>query len=105
MPGGGFQYPEMRMSALLEEALPIVATSTQLFANAPVGTMMITLTLRTQGISMRFDGNVATVANGHDYAVWGTPHTLKVTQAQALLARAIQMGASATGWITYWGIA
>lgn len=87
-------------TCLLEEALPTVSSSTQIFANAPAGTRLIILTIRAQALTVRMDGNVATAgANGADYPV-GT-YYMSLNQGNALKVRAIQAASSATGWIQY----
>jgi hypothetical protein len=94
------------LEALLSEALPSVASSAAIFANAPADTQLIVLTVRTAGITLRFDGSAATAgANGHDYAVTtDAPKELMLNKTAAVLVRAIQNGGTATGWITYFGI-
>lgn len=93
------------MDCLLTEAMPACSSSTQIFANAPAGTRAIQLTLRTQGITMRCDAGTATAsANGIDLAAdTAAPHLLALTYDQALKVRAIQISATATGYIQYWG--
>lgn len=90
-------------AALSGEALPAVAASAQIFANAPATTRKIVLTVRGGTLSMRFTGAAATATNGHDYA----PNTYEFTlnQQAALLVRAIQSSGTVTGWITYFGLA
>lgn len=92
-------------AVLADEALPSVAASAAIFANAPSGTKVIWLTLRTAGITMTFDAGAATAgANGHDFANGSSaPYAFALNQEQALLVRAIQNGGTATGWITYRG--
>lgn len=94
------------LKALLDEALPSVASSAQIFANAPATTKLIMLTIRAATVTMTFDGSAATAgANGHDWAVNNTssPYVFQMTQSEALLVRAIQSGGTATGHITYFG--
>ena len=88
---------------LLEEALPSVASSAQVFANAPAGTKEIVITIRSQNVTYRGDGSDATAgADGCTLAV-GT-YTLQLNKAAAQLVRMIQEAATATGWIQYWGV-
>lgn len=90
-------------TCLLEEALPSIATSTQVFANAPAKTTMIRFTLRTKGATARFDGSAATAGgNGIDLAQDAT-YELPLTKQAALLVRMIQSAATTTGWIQYYG--
>lgn len=90
-------------TCLLEEALPSIAASTQVFANAPAKTVMIRFTLRSQGATARFDGNAATAgANGIDLASNAT-YELPLTKEAALKVRMIQAAATATGWVQYYG--
>ena len=91
---------------LLAEAMPTLATSIQIFANAPAGTKEIWLTLRTAGITMTYDGTTAATASavGHDFNTGASaPFVLELNQTQAKLCRAIQQSATAAGYITYRG--
>lgn len=95
---GGFQF-------LDEEAMPTVTASTQIFANAPVGTVMVAWTNVGGTLTTRFDGGVVTSTTGLNWGANTTtdPYSLPLTQAAAQKVRAI--GASVTsGWITYWGL-
>jgi hypothetical protein len=94
-----------QLSTLLCEALPTVTTSTQIFANAPVNTKEIWLTIRTAGITLRGDGQDATAgANGNDFAKDSpAPLVLIMNQTEALRVRAIANGGASTGFITYRG--
>lgn len=93
------------LKALLDEALPSVASSAQIFANAPATTKLIMLTIRVATVTMTFDGSTATTSNGHDWAVNSTssPYVFQMTKSEALLVQAIQSGGTATGHITYFG--
>lgn len=83
-----------------EEALPTVSSSTQIFANCPDNTVLILLTIRTVGLTMRFDGNAATAgANGIDYK--SDSYEITISKSNALKVRAIQNGGTATGYISY----
>ncbi len=87
-----------------EEALPSLASSTQVFANAPAGTALIRFTLRSQGVTMRLDGNAATaLGNGVDLATGS--YEWEFSQEQAKKVRMIQAGATTTGWIQYLKVA
>ena len=98
--------PTYKYAELATEALPSVASSTQIFVNAPAATKEIVLTLRTAGITYTLDGSAATAGGtGHDLALNSTtsPYVLPYDYTQALLVRAIQNGGTATGTITYRG--
>ncbi len=97
---GGFEF-------LYSEPLPSLSSAANLFPNAPLNTRVILLTLRSFGITVRFDGSTPTAgANGHDYPVSTTgPYEFTINQGQAKTAKAIQNGGAATGWITYLGVA
>lgn len=86
---------------LLEEAMPSLTASTQIFKNAPAGTRRIELTIRTQGIVLRFRGGAATTTVGHDYPV-GT-YEFDFSQEKARQVYAIEQTSSAGGYITYFG--
>lgn len=87
---------------VLEEALPSISSSTQVFANVPAKTCLIRFTLRSQGATMRCDGNAATAgANGIDLAKDST-YELPFTVEQAKKVRMIQGAATCTGWIQYY---
>ena len=94
---------------LLEEALPTVSSSTAIFANAPSGTKSISICVRTKAIGLTFDGTTVPTASGGAVVVGldipiGGPYTLELNRTQALLVRAIESGATATGYIVYWGV-
>ena len=106
MPIRQLNHVRNHLAVLLDEALPAVTTSTQIFANAPTGTREIWLTLRTAGLTFTFDGGAATAgANGHDFAADpSTPYVFDdMDYTRALLVRAIQNGGTASGWISYRG--
>lgn len=90
-----------------EEAMPSVTASNDIFANAPKGTRVIMLTLRTAGITMRFDGGAATAsANGQDFSADpGQPYVFYATQSDARKMNAIAQSGTPTGWISYLGLA
>ncbi len=94
-------------ATLLEEAAPSMASSAQIFANAPAATKRIWLTVRAVGITMTTDGTTAATASAHglDFAVnsLSSPYVLDMNQTAALLVRAIQQSATATAWIVYRG--
>lgn len=96
-----------QLTCLSSESMPSISSSTQIFANAPVGTEIVLMTVRAAAITMEFDGTAATAgANGHDYAVTtaGVPHEFRLNQTAALLVRAIEQAATATGWISYFKV-
>ena len=99
------QYLNEGWQAISAEALPTVSSSTQIFVNAPTDCQRVLLTLRTAGLTMRFDAGAATAgANGHDYPIVasaGTTYEFDLTYDQARSVRAIQNGGTATGYITY----
>lgn len=97
---GGFEQ-------ISSEALPGLSSAANLFANAPDKTRVILLTLRGAGITVRFDNNTPTAgANGHDYPITvNGPYEFTLSQSEAKKAKAIQNGGTATGWITYLGVA
>ena len=102
---GELEDVERDYATLLDEALPAIAASAQIFINAPASTKLIYLTLRSAGATLTFDAAAATAgANGHDFA-HGTmaPHVFRLNQTQALLVRAIENGGTATGHVTYRG--
>jgi hypothetical protein len=89
---------------LFEEALPSVAASAAIFANAPEGTARIELTVRVATVVIRRDGKPATTANGQDFKTTTVaPFVFNMDRSRALLVRAIENGGTATGWITYFG--
>jgi hypothetical protein len=99
---------------LLDESVTVSSTSLQLFANAPNGTVLALVTIRTMGITLRFNDpedatpNAATAgANGHDYAVNSTtdPYEFHMASSDLKAARAIRNGASdAVLRVTYFGL-
>jgi len=97
--------PEPLRGTPADEDLVSVAASAQIFANAPAGTRLIFLTLRTAGVTMRFDGGTATAGdNGHDFnADVGQPYVFYMDRENALLVRAIENGGTCTGRVTYFG--
>jgi len=102
---GELEDVERDYATLLDEALPAIAASAQIFINAPASTKLIYLTLRSAGATLTFDAAAATAgANGHDFA-HGTmaPHVFRLNQTQALLVRANENGGTATGHVTYRG--
>ena len=103
---GSSTIPTSVYRTLLGEAIPAISSSTQIFANAPAGTKEIWISVRTQGITMTFDGTTAATASvvGHDFNTGASaPFVLSLNQTQALLVRAIQQAATAAGYITYRG--
>jgi len=96
---GGFQL-------LLEEPMPTVsAASTQIFANAPPGTMRVSWTNVGGTLTMRFNGGVVTATTGLNFGANTDtdPYAKVMTQAAARKVRAI--GASVTsGFIVYEGL-
>lgn len=95
--------------SLLEEALPAVAASVAIFANAPAGTSAVTLTVRGGTLSLRFGSlagsppvltpGTATATSGHDYGAG----TYDIVNNQDALKNVRAIGAAVTsGWITYW---
>jgi len=91
----------MRYEPIYKEALPSVTASTQIFANAPTNTEMILLQIRGSGITMQFDGDVATAnTNGIDYGE-GERVELRLNYTSAREIRAIENGGTATGYIVY----
>lgn len=92
-------------TTLDEEALATVSSSTQIFANAPMGTKEVWLTIRTAPLTIRFDAGTATAgANGCDFANdMNSPWVFPMNYKAALDVRAIQNGGTATGYIVYRG--
>lgn len=100
---------------LLEEAMPSISSSTQIFANAPAGTVFIDVRVDTADLVIRFNtaavsGGVmtdtisaATTSNGLKFFANERPR-LPMNQQTAKRARAIQSGGTTTGWIVYWGL-
>lgn len=95
------------LELLAGEAMPSTVASAAIFANAPVGTQLILLTLRTAGLTIRFDGNDPTAgANGQDYgATTLLPHEFMLNEVNSAAVRAINNGGVATGYISYFGVA
>lgn len=93
---------DSNLAALSDEALPSVASSAQIFANAPAGTLAIVVTFRVAGVTCTFDATAATAgANGNDYEI-GT-YEWEMNQTAALRVRCIENGGTVTGHITYFG--
>lgn len=87
-----------------ETALPSLASAASLFPSPPAGTRMIVFSVRGQPITVRGDGGTPTAgANGVSYSVGG-PYGLPINDSEAANFKAIQEGATATGWVQYWGL-
>ncbi len=96
--------PAFTYATLLSEALSF--SDAQIFRNAPANTKEIWLTLRNGGVTLRTDNGTPTAgANGHDFAGdTGAPWVFTdISQAAALLVKAIQNGGTTTGWVAYRG--
>ncbi len=90
-------------SSLLEEALPSITSSTQIFANAPATTKRVRIELRTAPATVRFDAGAATAGgNGVSYTT-GVYNWYFDSQEEAKKVRAIEFGGTTTGWIQYFG--
>lgn len=87
---------------LLEEAMPTNSSSTNVFANAPVGTRFITMTVLTGTLWLTFDGVTVPVASskGTPFASL-LPYDLPLAQDLAKIAKGI---GGATGWLAYFGV-
>lgn len=99
--GGGFEVKAA-------EAMPSVVANTQIFANCPDGCTLIEFTPRVADVVIRWNvpggSSAATTTAGNTY-VAGVTHLLHGNKDTFLAARAIESGGTATGWITYKGIA
>ncbi|GEM_PF-2754770 len=84
---------------LLGEAIGDVSSSALIFKNAPAKCVGVTVTVRGNPLTIRWDGGVATVTNGNDYPV--DTHSFEVGSTD--LKKATAIGVGVTGWITYWG--
>ena len=94
----------MLIQSLLEEALPSVSASAQLFANCPATANAAIVTLRSssdacKGITLRRNGTATAGANGVDIPL-GT-RVIPLDYTNALLMRAIENGGTVTGYIQY----
>jgi hypothetical protein len=88
------------------EAMASVSSAQKIFTNAPPGTVVALITIRTAGLTMTFDGITAPTAGavGQDYALNGAPYAFWLNDANLKLVQAIQNGGSSTAYITYFGL-
>lgn len=91
---------------LLEEAIPTISSSTAIFANAPTGTKAILMSVYSGGadVLVMLDGGTALTTKGLRYYAGDSAQLIPIAYDQALLAKAIQSAATATGWIVYLGL-
>lgn len=94
---GGFK-------CLLGEALPSISSAASIFANAPAGTVLARITIRTAGMTATFDGTTTPTAgaNGQDFDTGS--YDIYQNQVELKKISAIQNGGTCTGWITYFGV-
>lgn len=89
------------LKSLLQEEKSSLSSSTQIFANAPVGTRKILMTVDTQSVRLRFDAGTPTATRGALFAT-GT-YELDIAYGEALKVRCIEVAASASLDIEYFG--
>lgn len=86
-----------------KEAISTLTSSALLFPNVPKNTSFAQLTVRTQGITVAYDGTDPTASGvGIDYPP-GT-YEFDMDYEQLKTIRAIQQAASATCYVVYFGI-
>jgi hypothetical protein len=85
------------------EAMPSLASAALLFPNPPDDARFAILTIRTNGITVQFDGSDPTASDvGTDYAP-GT-YEFDFSLDKLKIIKAIQQAATATGYIAYMGL-
>lgn len=87
--------------AVTEEALPSTTASAQIFANAPTRAKVAMLTLRSGGLSVRFDGNTATSSAGQEFGPGRYEFVMRVDGLKRIRAIDSSVYGAPSGYITY----
>lgn len=85
-------------------SIPACATSAQVFASAPEGTVCAQITVESQDLIIKWDGGTATTSAGGGTKYYaGASYWLPFSRNYLKGARAIQAGATVSGTITFFG--